>query len=89
MGASRRPPPSSANGSVTLEAADTAKFTGNAPLTAQQGGQLELGADSRIDVLPEYTSTATAVDAQAQLQSTIALIGEQVLMHGTTTTGDD
>jgi len=73
----------SANGSVTLQAADTVKFsTSGGPISAQQGGQLELGAHSSIDILPDYADTATAVDAQAQLQSTITLNGEAVLMHG-------
>jgi filamentous hemagglutinin len=72
----------SANGSVTLEAANTVKFNGTDPITAVQGGQVELGAGSRIDVMPEYADTHTAVDAQAQLQSAIDITGQQVFLHG-------
>ena len=76
----------SANGSVRLEAANGVVFHGNDPITAQQGGQVELGPKSSIDVMPEYGSTATAVDAQAQLQSAISIDGQQVLMHGASIT---
>ena len=75
-----------ANGSIVLEAADQAVVNGTNPLSASQGGILTLGSTSDISILPEYTDTATAVAAQAQLQSTIKMDGEQVLMHGGTIT---
>jgi len=80
----------SANGSVTLEAADgfvpaAAGSNGNfVPISASTGGTLTIGPDSIIDVLPEYSDTSTAVSATVQLQSQIALTGQQVLMQGGT-----
>jgi filamentous hemagglutinin len=75
----------SANGSVTLQAADGLRNPGGgAPISATQGGTLTIGADSIIDVLPEYSDTTTAVAAQPQLPSLIALTGQQVLMQGGT-----
>jgi filamentous hemagglutinin len=75
-----------ANGSIVLEAADQAVVSGTNPLSASQGGTLTIGSGSDISILPEYTDTATAVAAQAQLQSTIKMDGEEVLMHGGTIT---
>ena len=74
----------SANGSVTLEAAEGAVIdtTTGGPMKAQQGGNLTVGADSSIDVLPTYGDTATAVAAQTQLQSTVNLTGQSVVMQG-------
>ncbi len=72
----------SANGSIYLEAQQGAYVSGSAPLSATQAGQLTLGPDSDIAIQPEYGSTATAVDAQAQLPSTITLAGQQILMQG-------
>jgi filamentous hemagglutinin len=71
----------SANGSVTLEAADKPLLAAN-PLTATVGGQITLGPDSNIEILPEYADTATAVDAQVQLPSAITITAQQVLMQG-------
>jgi filamentous hemagglutinin len=71
----------SANGSVTLEAAQKPALASN-PLAATVGGQITIGPDSIIEVLPEYSDTATAVDAQTQLPSSIAITGQQVLMQG-------
>jgi filamentous hemagglutinin len=71
----------SANGSVTLEAAQKPSLA-TSPLTATEGGQIIIGPDSVIEILPEYADTATAVDAQAQLPSTITITGQQVLMEG-------
>jgi filamentous hemagglutinin len=70
-----------ANGSVILEAAQKPSPT-TVPLAATVGGQVTIGPDSRIEVLPEYADTATAVDAQTQLPSTISITGQQVLMQG-------
>ncbi len=75
-----------ANGSVILRAADTTTITPNSSTSftigASHGGTLELGAQSSIDILPELSSSATAVAAQPQLQSNISLEGEQVFFHG-------
>jgi len=74
----------SANGSITLEAGNNPNIIITGPITPKQGGQLEIGADSLTEILPEYSDTKTAVDAQTQLQSTISLTGERVLIHGGT-----
>jgi filamentous hemagglutinin family protein len=71
----------SANGSVTLEAAEKPNFN-STPMSASIGGTLTIGSDSIIDVLPELSDTTTAVAAQVQLPSTITLTGEQVIMQG-------
>lgn len=77
----------SANGSVRLEAGNTGDshqvtFFGGKTLESNNGGTITLGPNSHIDVLPELTDTATAVDQQAQLPSTVNLIGQAVIMHG-------
>jgi filamentous hemagglutinin family protein len=77
----------SANGSVRLEAGNnTAVKVGSSASTytiaSQNGGTLELGPQSSIAVLPELSSSDTAVPDQAQLPSQVNLIGQQVLMHG-------
>jgi filamentous hemagglutinin family protein len=72
-----------ANGSVTLTAG-THPITGGTTVADTQGGQVVIGADSDIEILPELTDTATAVAAQTQLPSTVTITGEQVLMHGGT-----
>src|SRR5579883_1139010 len=75
-----------ANGSVILEAADNVNqnlSTNNtAPFEPTQGGTVELGPGSVTEVLPQLGDTATAVAAQTQLQSSISITGQQVLMHG-------
>jgi filamentous hemagglutinin family protein len=71
----------SANGSVTLEAAGNPVFN-TQPLLASVGGQVTIGSDSSIEILPEYADAKTAVDAQVQLPSTITITGEKVLMQG-------
>ena len=75
-----------ANGSVTLTAGThpTTSVAGGTIIAPTQGGQIVLGPDSDIEILPELTDTATAVDAQTQLPSTVTITGEQVLMHGGT-----
>jgi filamentous hemagglutinin family protein len=75
-----------ANGSVTLQAADTfpSSYTNGTLFTATRGGTVELGPGSVTEVLPEYSDTTTAVAVQPQLQSTIKIVGQQVLMHGAT-----
>ena len=86
----------SANGSVRLEAADAASFSGNSvgdvtsdpttgvSLGATQGGTLTLGPQSSIEIEPEYSSTATAPSDTAQQQSQITLVGEKVFVDGGT-----
>jgi filamentous hemagglutinin len=80
-----------ANGSVRLDAAQHATFqagSGNTTLiAATQGGTLELGAQSSIDIEPELGSTATttfdpAKPQLAPLPSQINLTGEKILMEG-------
>jgi filamentous hemagglutinin family protein len=74
-----------ANGSVILQAADGfVPPAGNTNMQASQGGTLEIGPTSEIDILPEYADPTTAVAAQTQLQSSIAISGQQVFMHGGT-----
>jgi filamentous hemagglutinin family protein len=77
----------SANGSVHLEAADNVAIhvgggSAASTISAQTGGTLELGKQSSVDVLPELTSSATAVSDQAQLPSQVTLLGQAVLMQG-------
>jgi len=71
----------SANGSVTLEAAEKPALASN-PLEATVGGLITLGPDSNIEILPEYADTATAVDAQVQLPSAITITAQQVFIQG-------
>jgi filamentous hemagglutinin family protein len=73
-----------ANGSVSLVAADTTAVINSAAGTSmqpQRGGNLELGPQSSIDIEPELASTATAVVDQPQLQSSVTLTGQQIVMH--------
>ena len=74
-----------ANGSVRLLARDNPKFTpdnDNTILDAgQTGGRLEIGATSRIEVLPELADEGTAVDDQLQLASSIEMSGREVIMR--------
>jgi filamentous hemagglutinin len=75
----------SANGSIRLEAADTASFGssgGNTTVASSHGGTLTLGPHSDLEILPELSSTATEVAAQGQLQSSVTLLGEQVFLKG-------
>jgi filamentous hemagglutinin len=75
----------SENGSVTLVAAGGAAATplpgGAVLLQSQGGGNLELGPQSSIDIEPELSSTATQVDQQTQFQSSVTLLGQQIVMH--------
>ncbi len=75
----------SANGSVTLVAADTIVATQqNQTITVQptRGYNLELGPQSTIDIEPELTSTATAVTAQTgKMPSLVTLQGQQIVMN--------
>jgi filamentous hemagglutinin len=72
-----------ANGSITLLAADTVAYNTNG-FTPQHGGSVELGTDSLTEILPDYSDTTTAVPASTQLQSTIKITGQQVVMHDAT-----
>ncbi|MDB6102111.1 MAG: hemagglutinin-related protein [Gammaproteobacteria bacterium] len=74
-----------ANGSIRLEAADTATVTGTGADThvaSLHGGKLTIGPQSDMEILPELSSSATEVAAQAQLQSSVTLLGEQVFLKG-------
>jgi filamentous hemagglutinin len=75
----------SANGSVSLVAADTTAVSivggGNVNMQPTHGGNLELGPQSSIEIAPDSTSTATAVRDQPQLQSSVTLVGQQIVMH--------
>jgi filamentous hemagglutinin family protein len=74
-----------ANGSVILQAADTiAPIASGTPISATNGGTVELGPGSLTEVLPEYSDTSTAVVAQVQLPSSISIVGQKVLMHSAT-----
>lgn len=74
-----------ANGSVRLLARDNPKFTPDNDNTildpGQNGGRLEIGATSRIEVLPELEDEGTAVDDQLQLKSSIEMSGRQVILR--------
>ena len=79
----------SANGSVILQAAnETLNSDGGTNCHTQgsicgnQGGKLEFGATSEIDVLLDTTDTSTAVVGQKQIQSSIQLSGQQVDIAG-------
>jgi filamentous hemagglutinin len=74
----------STNGSVILQAADgtSAGCNNGAQLCATQGGTLTVGPDSDIELLPELSDTSTAVVAQAQIQSSVQLTGQQVNIQG-------
>ncbi len=75
----------SANGSIRLEAADSAAFAGTSgdqTVASSHGGTLTIGPQSQMQILPELASSATEVSAQAQLPSTVTLLGEQVILDG-------
>ncbi len=74
----------SANGSVRLEAASSAKPTSSA-VSATQGGTLTLGDQSSIDIGIESSPTDTAAYADNPanfLKSSISLTGEKVFFEG-------
>ena len=75
-----------ANGSIRLVAGDNATFVttdaaGDQQLGRTEGGSLTLGPQSQTTVLPDATDTATAVDAQVQLPSTVDLEGQSIVMQ--------
>jgi len=73
-----------ANGSVTLTAG-TAPNVSSGQLNGEtKGGQITLGPDSEIEILPELTDTAEAVALQTQLPSTVTLSGQKIFMDGGT-----
>ncbi|GFE84262.1 hypothetical protein GCM10011487_62620 [Steroidobacter agaridevorans] len=76
----------SANGSVKLIARDTPSFVANSDGSTslgagQNGGRLEIGGTSLIDVLPDLASTETAVDDQKQLFSDISMSGREIFLR--------
>jgi filamentous hemagglutinin len=72
----------SENGSISLLARDSvnlqAEANGILVPVPSHGGTLTLGPTSQTTVLPDTTSTATAIDEQAQPQSIITLAGQTV-----------
>lgn len=74
-----------ANGSIKLIARDDPFFEIDGDTTTlkqgQNGGRLEIGASSVIEVLPELTDSETAVDDQRQLASSIDLSGREILLR--------
>lgn len=76
----------SENGSVFLQA-ENAVTVGPGQLqqvaaTPIHGGTVQLGPNSRIDILPDLTDPSTAVDAQTQIPSTVTITGEKIFMDG-------
>jgi filamentous hemagglutinin len=74
----------SANGSVSLVAADTAAVNivgGSVNIQPTHAGNLELGPQSSVQVTPDLTDTATAVPDETQLQSSVTLVGKQIVMQ--------
>jgi filamentous hemagglutinin len=73
----------SLNGSVHLEAGSNALVEGGGgnnafTVTSQTGGTLTLGPQSSIEILPELSSSATAVPDQVQAPSQITLLGQAI-----------
>lgn len=73
-----------ANGSVTLSAGTAPTAGVGRTLAETQGGQITIGADSDIEILPELSDTAKAVDLQVQLPSTITMTGQKIILDGGT-----
>jgi len=73
-----------ANGSVTLTAGTAPSVNGGQILGATQGGQITLGPQSDIEILPELNDPATAVALQTQLPSTVTLSGQKIFVDGGT-----
>jgi filamentous hemagglutinin len=77
-----------ANGSVVLQAAQGSPqgqgpgCQSNELLCANEGGTLTIGATSQIDVTPDPSGTATAVVGEAQLPSSVRLVGQQIDIGG-------
>jgi filamentous hemagglutinin family protein len=74
-----------ANGSIRLEAADQHVFgggVGDVTVASSQGGTLTIGPQSQMQILPELSSSDTAVAAQTQFPSSVTLLGEQVILQG-------
>ena len=74
-----------ANGSIKLLARDTVSFVIDGDRktlgAGQNGGRLEVGSTSRIEVLPELNDDTTGVDEQRQAPSQIAMSGREVLLR--------
>jgi filamentous hemagglutinin family protein len=73
------------NGSIILEAASQTKsvpINGIEQIYATQTGALELGPHSVTAVVPDLSSSATAVDAQVQSPSIVDLTGHQIHLDG-------
>lgn len=73
------------NGSIELLARDTVSAnkdvnSGNFVLTAQRTGNVEFGAGSVTEVLPDTSTTETTVDSVAQSPSRVDVMGKQIHM---------
>ncbi len=80
----------SANGSIRLLARENPFLIDNPNGTkslgaGQNGGRLEIGGTSRIEVLPELNDAATAVDDQTQLASRIEMSAREIFMRSGST----
>ena len=73
-----------ANGSVTLTAGTAPSVSAGVITGATQGGQITIGPDSDIELLPELTDSATAVALQTQLPSTVSLSAQKIYLQGGT-----
>ena len=76
-----------ANGSVILTAGEFLAPTGansckTGVICNNEGGTLNIGSSSQIDVLPDLSDTTPAVVGQKQIQSTIQLSGQQIDIGG-------
>lgn len=76
----------SESGSISLLAQDAvtleAQLNGILVPVPSQGGTLTIGSSSNTSVLPDTSSTATAIDAQTQPQSIVTLAGKTVELMG-------
>ena len=74
------------NGSVRLLARDTTNISsdsnGVSTLSATNAGTFTLGKNASIEISPELDSTATAVDEQQQLLSSVEITGHQINIEG-------
>ncbi len=74
------------NGSVRLLARDTTTISsdsnGVSTLSATNAGTFTLGKNASIEISPELDSTATAVDEQQQLLSSVEITGHQINIEG-------
>jgi filamentous hemagglutinin len=76
------------NGSIWLLARDTTKPAELGGVVATQGGDLNLGPQSKTQVLPDIESGArTSIDGSPFTVSTVRLEGEKIHLQGTQNSG--